>query len=108
LSKVSICIPQYNRCDALRLVLDDLLSQTFKDFTLIVVDDASRENTDQVIHEYKDPRIRYFKNIRNVGLFPNFNQCIQLAEGEYVAIYHNHDRYANDIVEKSVRLKERC
>lgn len=102
--KVSVCLPQFNRIDALKLVLNDLLTQTFTDFELIIVDDASYENTDLIIEEFNDPRIRYFKNPRNLGLYPNFNRCLELAESEYVAIYHNHDRYSKKIVEKCVRM----
>ncbi len=107
MAKVSICIPQYNRCDSLRIVLGDILSQTYKDFELIIVDDASTDETVKVISEFRDPRIKYFCNDHNLGLYSNFNRCLELAQGEYVAIYHNHDRYAPTIVERSVDLLDR-
>ncbi len=104
MTKVSICIPQYNRKDALRLVIEDVLSQTYRDFELIIVDDASTDETYKVVSEFSDSRIRYFRNPENLGLYPNFNKCIELSSGEYVAIYHNHDRYAKTIVEESVKI----
>ncbi len=105
--KVSLCIPQYNRCNQLRLVIQDLLAQSYSDFELLIVDDCSTDQTPEVVAEFNDPRITYYRNERNLGLYPNFNRCLQLARGEYIAIYHNHDRYAPDIVEQSVGLLDR-
>jgi glycosyltransferase involved in cell wall biosynthesis len=102
--KVSICIPQYNRCESLRVVLGDILSQTFQDFELIIVDDVSTDQTIEVVSGFNDSRIKYFRNDHNLGLYPNFNRCLELAHGEYVAIYHNHDRYDPTIVQKSVEI----
>ena len=104
MGKVSICIPQFNRFDALRLVIEDLLNQTYQDFELLIVDDSLSCDSLGVVSEFSDPRICYFKNENNLGLYPNFNRCLKLAQGEYVAIYHNHDRYASDIVKRSVEL----
>ena len=102
--KVTVAIAQYNRTEKLRLVLQDMLNQTYKDFELLVCDDASTEDTAAVMAEFDDPRIRYVRNERNLGLYPNFNRCVELAGGQYIAVYHNHDRYAPEIVERSVRL----
>ncbi len=102
--KVSICIPQYNRTVELRQVLEDILSQTYADFELLIVDDASTQDTQAVLKEFDDSRIRYFRNPQNLGLYPNFNRCVELASGDYIAIYHNHDRYDRTIVEKSVKI----
>lgn len=102
--KLCICIPQYNRCDQLRFVIKDILSQTYQDFELLIVDDASTDDTALVVGEFSDPRIRYICNERNLGLYPNFNRCIELAKSEFIAIYHNHDRYASNIVELSVNF----
>jgi glycosyltransferase involved in cell wall biosynthesis len=107
MAKVSICIPQFNRCASLRIVIGDILNQTYKDFELIIVDDASTDDTLAVISEFQDPRIQYYRNDHNLGLYPNFNRCLELAHGEYVAIYHNHDRYQSTIIEKCVDLLDR-
>lgn len=102
--KVTVCIAQYNRVDKLILVIEDLLNQSYRDFELLICDDASTEDTGATIAQFKDPRIRYIRNTSNLGLYPNFNRCIELATGDYIAIYHNHDRYAADIVERSVKV----
>lgn len=102
--RVSLCIPQYNRCDMLRVVIQDLLAQTYSDFELLICDDASTDQTPEIVSEFQDTRIRYVRNPSNLGLYPNFNRCVELAKGEYIAIYHNHDRYSPDIVARSIKL----
>lgn len=106
-SRVSICIPTYNRALTLRRVIQDLLNQTFPDFELIICDDVSSDDTGQVVKSFKDNRIRYYRNETNLGLYPNWNRCIQLASGEYVAIHHDHDIYSPTTVERSVALLDR-
>jgi glycosyltransferase involved in cell wall biosynthesis len=83
------------------------LNQTFPHFELIICDDASEDNTEQVVRSFKDDRIRYYRNEKNLGLYRNWNRCIDLASGEYIAIYHDHDLYLPTIVERSVALLEK-
>jgi glycosyltransferase involved in cell wall biosynthesis len=89
------------------MVVGDILNQTYEDFDLIIVDDASTDDTLTVVSEFRDPRIQYYRNDHNLGLYPNFNRCLELAHGEYVAIYHNHDRYQSTIIERCVDLLDR-
>ncbi len=105
--KVSICLPTYNRALTLLQTIEAVLAQTFSDWELIVCDDSSSDNTAEVVRSFKDGRIRYCRNEANLGLYPNWNRCIGLASGEYVAIYHDHDIYLPMIVERSVALLER-
>lgn len=105
--KVSICVPTYNRAHTLRTTLEAILRQTYADWELIVCDDASTDDTESVVNEYQDGRIRYYRNQANKGLYANFNYGISLARGEYVAIYHDHDIYLPNIIERSVELLER-
>jgi glycosyltransferase involved in cell wall biosynthesis len=102
--KVSICIPTYNRAFALRQTIEAILGQTFVDWEMIVSDDASLDNTGEVVASFGDKRIRYYRNEKNLGLYPNWHRCIDLAAGEYVAIYHDHDLYLPTIVERSVEM----
>ncbi|MCU0240924.1 MAG: glycosyltransferase, partial [Vicinamibacteria bacterium] len=105
--KISICVPTYNRANALRYVLEDLLGQTRRDFELIVSDDASTDDTRAAVAALHDHRLRYFCNDAHLGLYPNFNLCLARARGEYVAIYHDHDAYLPTIVERSAALLDR-
>jgi len=104
---VSVCIPTYNRATTLGQTIHAVLKQTFQDLELIICDDGSSDHTDDVVDSFHDDRIRYYKNEKNLGLYPNWNRCISLATGKYVAIYHDHDYYLPTIVERSVSLLER-
>ncbi|MEI6729528.1 MAG: glycosyltransferase, partial [bacterium] len=77
--KVTIGIPTYNSQKFIEQAINSVLSQTYQDFELIICDDLSSDNTDEIINIYleKDKRIRYFKNPEHIGLFENFNQCIK-------------------------------
>ena len=78
-----------------------MLAQTFTDWELIVGDDASTDNTADVVREFSDPRIRYHRHASNVGIYGNWNKLVSMASGDYVSIYHDHDTYLPTIVEKS-------
>lgn len=84
-----------------------MLRQTFSDWEMIVSDDASKDNTEEVVRSFPDRRIHYYRNEANLGLYPNWNRCIGLASGDYVAIYHDHDFYLSTIVERCVALLDR-
>jgi glycosyltransferase involved in cell wall biosynthesis len=94
--RVSVCIPTYNRSAYLRQALDSALAQTFGDFELLVVDDGSPDDTGAVAAEYarRDPRVRYVRNPTNLGMVGNWNRCVALARGEYVALLHDDDLWA--------------
>lgn len=104
--KVSVCIPTYNRAHYIGKTIQSILNQTFSDFELVIVDNASADNTEEVVRNFieKDNRLRYYKNAENIGLFPNFNRAIELARGDYIAIFHDDDLYHRTILEKEVAL----
>ena len=66
--KFSIIISTYNRAEILKQALDSVCSQTFKDFEIIVSDDASGDNTKQIVYGFNDVRINYLCNKNNSGL----------------------------------------
>lgn len=105
--RVSVCIPTYNRATTLKKTIDAVLRQTFEDWEIIVCDDASTDDTEQVVRAFDDSRIQYFRNESNLGLYPNWNRCIGLASGDYVAIFHDHDIYLPSIVECSVAFLDK-
>lgn len=82
---VSIGMPVYNGERFLRLALDSLLAQEFKDFEILISDNASTDNTESICVDYakRDDRIRYFRNEMNSGPLDNFNRVLSLASGEY-------------------------
>ena len=65
---ISIVLPTYNGTKYIRQSIDSVLSQTLKDFELIIVDDCSTDNTKEVVSAYTDQRIRYIRNEQNLRL----------------------------------------
>jgi len=103
--KVSICIPTYNDAKFLRESLDSIVNQTFFDKEIIVSDNASTDNTKEIVHEYVEKYgVKYYRNAKTVDAYDNFNRCIRLARGEFIAIYHSDDVYNENIVEKEVNF----
>jgi glycosyltransferase involved in cell wall biosynthesis len=106
MASLSICIPTYNRAGMLAETLDTIRRQTYADFELVIVDNASTDNTEEIVRSIDDPRLRYVKNPENVGLILNQNRAIEEARGELVAVYHDHDLYDLDLVRRSVEIFE--
>jgi glycosyltransferase involved in cell wall biosynthesis len=85
LPKVSIGMPVYNGERYLGEALDSLLAQTFTDFELVIVDNASIDRTAELCRSYtrRDDRVRYVRNRANYGAIYNFNNVFRLTTGEY-------------------------
>lgn len=104
--RVSICIPTYNRADMVGLAIESALNQTYRDLEVVVVDNASTDDIEDVVASYTDPRLKFVKNPVNLGLFGNFNRCIELSRGEFVHILHSDDYIDPEFTETCVRFFE--
>lgn len=95
---VSICIPTFNGERYLKECLDSCLSQTFKDFEIVICDDGSTDGTVTVIKEYiKDNSvIRFFENDQNLGMVGNWNNCINKSRGEWIKFVFQDDYLSSD------------
>ncbi len=89
--KISIQMCTYNRAHFIKQAIDSVLFQTFQDWELIIVDDCSTDNTEEIISSYTDSRIRYIKNSENLGITKNRNKGLSLSTGEYVAVLDSDD-----------------
>ncbi|MBE0410252.1 MAG: glycosyltransferase [Anaerolineales bacterium] len=89
---VSVVMCVYNEEHYIRDAIDSILSQTYDDFELIVVDDASTDGTPEILRSFVDERIIIFRNEKNSGPYRSANKGISLAQGEFIA---RHD--ADDI-----------
>jgi glycosyltransferase involved in cell wall biosynthesis len=105
--KVSVLIPTYNYAHILDETIQSVLNQTFADFELIIIDDCSKDNTDEVVQKYlSDPRISYYNNPVNLGLVGNWNKCLSLAKGDYIKFLCADDKFRSDLLEKFVAVME--
>ncbi len=104
--KVSVIIPTYNRAHLVGRAIQSVLNQTFKDFELIVVDDGSTDNTDDIIKEFqkKDDRITYLKHKKNKGGSAARNAGIKASRGEYIAFQDSDDEWLSKKLEKQMRV----
>lgn len=93
MTKVSICIPTYNGAKYLEACLVSVLSQTYKDIEILMVDDGSTDATFEILEYYAaiDQRIRLVRNEHNLGLVGNWNHCITLAQGEWIKFVFQDD-----------------
>lgn len=83
--RVTILMPVYNGCPYLAAAIESMLGQSFTDFELLIVDDASTDDSRKVAAGFADPRIRLLANERNLGLIGTLNVGLRAARGEYVA-----------------------
>lgn len=108
-SLVSIGVPVYNGEDFLREALDSLLTQTYENFEVLISDNASTDNTEQICREYveKDRRVHYVRNAENIGPARNYNRVFELAKGEYFKWAAHDDICAPTFLEKCVAVLDR-
>ena len=105
--KVSVIVPTYNRAHVIKEAIVSILSQTFTDFELIVVDNESTDNTEEVIKSYTDHRIRYFKNQNSGVVAVNRNYGINKARGEYIAFCDDDDLWMPEKLERQIEELEK-
>jgi glycosyltransferase involved in cell wall biosynthesis len=104
---VSVIIPTYNREKLVHKAIDSVLRQTFSDFELIVIDDASIDQTKAVVNQFEDVRIRYLCHKKNEGVCAARNTGIAAAQGRYIAFLDSDDEWLPDKLEKQVvRFKD--
>jgi glycosyltransferase involved in cell wall biosynthesis len=106
---LNIGLPVYNGEKYLRTALDSILKQTFADFELLILDNASTDTTPDICKEYasRDNRIRYIRNEHNIGAAPNYNRAFELSSSEFFRWAAYDDELAPDLLEKCMEgLKE--
>jgi len=100
--KVSVILTSYNHAKYLREAIDSVLQQTFRDFELIIWDDASIDESWQIITSYTDPRIQIFRNETTKRIEYLRTAISEIANGEYIAIHHSDDVWEPQKLEKQV------
>jgi len=105
---VTVAIPTRNRCELLRRAMRSALNQTFQHFELIVIDNASTDQTRAVVDEFGDDRLRYYKNQSDLGIIGNWNRATELSRATYLNIFHDDDVMHPEFLERSVQALESC
>lgn len=99
---VSICIPVYNSEKTIASTLQSILTQTYQNLEIIIAENASTDHTLAILETFSDSRMKIYKNNKTIMGEKNFSRCIELATGDYIAIFHADDLYMPDMVQKQV------
>jgi glycosyltransferase involved in cell wall biosynthesis len=89
--RATVAIPTYNRAAFLRESLESALAQTLADIEIVVSDNASTDETPDVVASFRDPRLTYERLETNVGLHANLSRCLALGSAPYVAVLQDDD-----------------
>jgi glycosyltransferase involved in cell wall biosynthesis len=103
---ISIIIPTYNRAELLTRAIDSIIKQTYSDFELIIVDDASTDDTQEVVEQYDDYRISYIRKNHNEGGAAARNTGVRYSDGEYIAFCDSDDEYMKTKLERQLNKIE--
>jgi glycosyltransferase involved in cell wall biosynthesis len=108
--ETSICIPTRNYGHFLNDAVNSALSQTRDDLEILIIDNASEDNTTQIIQRLqdRDKRIRYMRNTENLGLAGNLNRCMESAKGKYIKFLMADDLLASDCLENMINCIDKA
>lgn len=99
---VSIIMPSWNTGNYIAESIQSVIDQTYKKWELLIVDDCSTDNTDEIVKTFKDGRIRYLKNEKNMGAALTRNRALREAQGEWIAFLDSDDIWMPEKLEKQI------
>lgn len=103
---VSVIMPSYNTDKFIKQSIESVIDQTYKNWELIIVDDCSTDNTDNVVASISDERIVYLKNKVNSGAAMSRNRALREAKGRWIAFLDSDDLWSPDKLEKQIKFME--
>lgn len=104
---VSVIMPSYNTAEFIAESIQSVLAQTYENWELLIVDDSSPDNTDDVVKPYlADRRIKYLKNEKNSGAAVSRNRALREAKGKWIAFLDSDDLWTPDKLEKQIGFME--
>lgn len=103
-NKISVIIPTYNRASLIERALQSVLDQDYPDIEVIIVDDYSTDNTEDVVKSVNDPRIRFIKHSHNKGANAARNTGIREASGDYIAFQDSDDEWMPGKLAKQIEV----
>jgi glycosyltransferase involved in cell wall biosynthesis len=102
--RLTVCLPTFNKALYLPTAVESVLAQDFRDYELLIVDDASTDGTAEAVQRFRDSRIRFLRNPQNLGLVENWNRCLNLAQGDYVMVFHDDDVMLPGLLRREVEV----
>lgn len=89
---ISVLMPVYKtNTEYLKATIQSILNQTFKDFEFLILDDCPTDSRENIVKSFKDKRIKYIQNKKNLGITPSRNKLVQMAKGKYFAVMDHDD-----------------
>ncbi len=104
---VTVTIPMYNNAKFIRQTIESVLSQTYTNFELLVYDDASTDGSYEIVRSISDPRLKLFRNRKNLGPEGNWNKAVSDVGGTYVKLICGDDILYPQCLERQVDILER-
>ena len=101
---LTVFVITYNRAELLSNAIDSILSQSYRRFALVVVDNASTDNTYEIVNRYQDERVFYYCQDVNVGGIGNINTSIDLAATKYIVIFHDDDAMEKELLSSEYKV----
>ncbi|MCR5610040.1 MAG: glycosyltransferase [Lachnospiraceae bacterium] len=103
---VSIIMPSYNTANLILESIQSVLNQTYTNWELIIVDDCSTDNTEEVVKSINDDRIRFIKKEQNSGAAESRNFALREAKGRWIAFLDSDDLWKKDKLQKQIQFME--
>ncbi len=101
---VSIIIPTYNRGNLISKAIDSILTQTYKNYEIIIVNDGSTDNTKEVIGKYDEDKIKYYQHAQNKGAAAAINTGIKNSNGDFISFQGSDDIWLPKKLEKEMNI----
>jgi len=102
--KVSVCISTRNRAEYLKTSIKSALRQTLPNIEIVVLDDCSTDNTNDIVKQFDDPRIVYFRTNERLGVTSSWNKCASISRGEYITFLNDDDALHPEMLEQESKL----
>lgn len=101
---VSVIMPSYNTADFIAGAIQSVINQTYGNWEMIIVDDCSTDDTDMVVSEFNDVRVKYLKNDKNQGAALSRNRALREAKGKWIAFLDSDDQWLPVKLERQLRF----
>lgn len=101
---VSVIIPTYNRAHSVKRAARSVLAQSHTNLELLIVDDCSQDNTEEIVRELNDSRVHYIRHLENRGGSAARNSGIRVAQGDYIAFLDSDDTWLPDKLSRQINL----